>query len=141
MSGEFRYGNAEGGSDAVAAVAGVYEAFARRDIEGALRFLAADVEFVPSGTSAIIERAEPYIGHAGVREYFADAERVWDELTLHADSIRAAAGGVVVFGRAIGRTSDGERVQRRVVWTWRVRDGLAVSMRVSVLGEAEPATD
>lgn len=140
MSREFIYGNAQGQSEEVATVTAVYEAFARRDVEAALKYLADDCELVPSGTSELINRREPYVGHDGVREYFADAARVWTELTLYADSIRSAAAGVVVFGRAIGRAGD-ELVQRRVVWTWRVREGRAESMRVSILGDIEPAAD
>ena len=131
MSG-FDYGNRELMSDQIATVTAIYEAFARRDVEAALRHCAPDVVLVPSGTNEVIGRTEPYVGHAGVREYFADAEKVWSELTLHAEDIRAAAAGVVVFGRAEGRAGD-EAVQTRVMWTWVVRDGLAVSMRVSLL--------
>jgi ketosteroid isomerase-like protein len=140
MTREFVYGNAHGESEEVATVRAIYDAFARRDVETALAYLSEDCEFVPAGTSEIINRQEPYVGHDGVREYFADAARVWDELTLYADSIRSADSGVVVFGRAIGRAGD-EQVQRRVVWTWRVHDGRAVAMRVSILGDIEPATD
>ena len=140
MTREFVYGNADGHRDAVATVTAIYEAFARRDVEAAITHLSEDCEFVPSGTNERIKRTEPYLGHEGVREYFADSARVWSELTLYADSIRAATAGVVVFGRAIGR-SDGELVQRRVVWTWRVRDGCATSMRVSILGDIQPADD
>ncbi len=86
----------------------------------------------------MLGRTEPYRGHAGVREYFADASRVWDDITLHAEDIRAIAGSVVVFGR-VDATRDGQAVRRRVLWTWKVRDGLAYSVNVNDLGEAPPA--
>ena len=122
----------------VATVRAVYDAFACGDVEGALEHIAEDCEMYPSGTSALIGREAPYRGHDGVREYFADAARVWEELTLHADDVRSAAGGVVVFGHVEGR-SEGVAVRRRVVWVWQVRDGRAATMRVTDIGAAEPA--
>jgi ketosteroid isomerase-like protein len=99
--------------------------------------VAEDVELLPSGTAGMLGRTEPYRGHAGVREYFADASRVWDDITLHAEDIRAIAGSVVVFGR-VDATRDGQAVRRRVLWTWKVRDGLAYSVNVNDLGAAAP---
>lgn len=128
------YGNPGARSVEVETVRAIYDAFARRDVEAALAHVSEDISFLPHATAARAGRSAPYEGHDGVREYFADAARVWDDLTLHADDMRAAVGGVVVFGRATG-VADGERVERRMVWTWRVREGKAVSMRVGDLGE------
>ena len=114
---------------------GIYDAFARRDVEAALELMSDDVEFVPQVTAAMAGRAEPYRGHDGIRQYFADAERLWEELTLTATDIRAAAGSVIVFGHVEGRTG-GELRRRRAIWTWQVRDGRAVALRVTDLGEA-----
>ena len=128
------YGN-PGNLDAeVAAVAAMYDAFARRDVEAALVHVHEDVEFTPSGTATLTGRPGPYRGKDGIREYFADASRVWQELTIKAEDVRAAAGGVIVFGHIEGIAADGERVRRRVLWTWQLRDGLAISMRASDLG-------
>lgn len=129
------YGNPGSREGEVDTVRAIYEAFARRDVEAALAFLSDDCEFYPQGTSALTGRAEPYRGHAGVRAYFADAASVWDDLTLVASDVRAAAGSVVVFGHVTG-TARGVPVRRRVLWTWQVRDGRAISMRVNDLGEA-----
>lgn len=129
------YGRVGDTESAIVAVRGIYEAFGRRDLDAALALIAPDAEFHPSGTTSRIGRTEPYRGHAGLREYFADAERLWDDLTLHADDIRSAGAGVVVFGHVEGRTA-GQLVRSRVVWVWQVRDGLAVSMRVNEAGEA-----
>ena len=114
---------------------GIYDAFARRDLDAALELIAEDAELVVPGTTAQLGRTEPYRGHRGVREYFADAERVWSELVLHADDLRAVGGGVVVFGHVEGRAGD-ELVRRQVVWTWKVRNGKAWSVRASDVGEA-----
>ena len=129
------YGNPGAADRDIQTVRAIYDAFARRDIDGAIAHLAEDVMFEPSGTARLLGRAEPYRGHDGLREYFADAARVWDDLTLHADDVRAARGSVVVFGHADGRVN-GEPVRRRVVWTWRLQDGKAVWMRANDVGEA-----
>lgn len=129
-----QYGNPGARQVEVDVVREVYAAFARRDIEAALKHLDEDIEFVPAGTAALVGRAAPYIGHSGVREYFADAARVWDDLTLHAEDFRVSVGGVVVFGRIEGVVAvAGKRFQARAVWVWRVRNGKATSMRATSL--------
>jgi ketosteroid isomerase-like protein len=129
------YGNPGGRDVEVEVVRAIYDAFARRDVEAALASIATDFAFFPQGTAQQTGRTAAYVGHAGVRAYFRDAAQVWEDLTLHADDIRAAAGGVVVFGHVVGRV-DGRRVERRVIWTWQIRDGRAVAMRVNDLGAA-----
>ena len=134
------YGNPSARRAEVDVVRAVYTAFARRDVEAALEHLDAGVEFVPSGTASLIGRSAPYTGHDGVREYFADAARVWNDLTLHADDFRVSVGSVVVFGRIEGVVAlTGERFEATAVWVWRVRDGKATSMRATSLGAAPPA--
>jgi len=118
-------------------VQAIYDGFARRDLDAVLGRIAESCEFLPIGTARALGRTEPYVGHDGVREYFADADRVWEEFSLHADDIRAAGNGVVVFGYVRGRAG-GRDVRRRVVWIWQVAGGKAVSMRVSDIGELEP---
>lgn len=110
----------------------IYAAFARRDVEAALEHLADDVEFVAAGTASLVGRSAPYTGHDGVREYFADAARVWDDLTLHADDFRVSVGGVVVFGRIAGVVAlTGKQFESSAIWVWRVRDDKATSMRAT----------
>lgn len=134
MTERWRYGNLSGSTAEIEVVRAIYDAFARRDLDAALRFFASDAEVVVPGTPARVGRTEPFRGHAGVREYFADAEPVWRELELHADDIRAVDGSVVVFGHVEGRVDDAP-VRRQVVWTWKLRDGKATSLRASDVGE------
>jgi ketosteroid isomerase-like protein len=134
-----QYGNPGARQVDVDVVRAVYAAFARRDLAAALEHLADDVQFVPAGTASLVGRSAPYIGHDGVREYFADAARVWDDLTLHADDFRASVGGVVVFGRIEGVVAHtGKPIEAGAVWVWRVRDGKATSMRATSLGPTPP---
>lgn len=139
MPPDRRYGNPSARQAEVTVVRAIYAAFARRDVEGALAHLADDVEFVPAGTASLVGRTAPYIGHDGVREYFADAARVWDDLTLHADDFRVSVGGVVVFGRIEGVVAlTGTRFETSAIWVWRVRDDKATSMRATSLGAPPP---
>ncbi len=127
------YGNPAARGEEAATVRAIYDAFARRDLEAALAHIAPDVVFHPVGTASRVGRTEPYRGHDGVREYFADAARVWDDLRITADDIRVAAGGVIAFGHVEGAV-DGRPVRTRAIWIWQVRDRLARSMRVNELG-------
>ena len=129
---EFEYGNVGAGREEVEIVRAIYDAFARRDVEAALEHVDPDITFAPEGTARILGRSEPYRGHAGMREYFADVERLWDELTLHATDIRATGGGVVVFGHVEG-TIEGRPYSSDAIWTWQIRDGKAISARATPL--------
>jgi ketosteroid isomerase-like protein len=91
--------------------------------------VADDCELDLPGTPQLAGRPGPYRGRQGVRGYFADAGRVWDELTR---------GEVVVFGRVRGRRGD-EMVERRVAWFWSFREGCAVRVRANDLGPADAA--
>lgn len=117
----------------VATVRAIYDAFARRDIEGMLHHVADDCELDLPGTAQRAGRTEPYVGPDGVRQYFADAGRVWKELTLHADDVRAASNGVAVFGHVEAEHESGP-MRRRVLWLWQLRDGKAVRVRANDLG-------
>jgi ketosteroid isomerase-like protein len=130
------YGNPAGVTDDLEVVRAIYAAFARRDIAGALPFIAPDWELHAAGTAGAVGRGAPYRGHAGVRAYFADVAAVWDELVLHAEDFRVVPGSVIVIGH-VTAVRGAERMYRSVVWTWRLRDGLATSVRVSDLGPLE----
>lgn len=129
------YGNPGALEREVEVVRAIYDAFAANDVEAAIPYASDELDFNPGGTQTRLGRKEGYRGKDGLRAYFADAAEVWDELTIEAQDIRLAAGGVVVFGFAEGRIGD-EVSRRRVMWTWQVRDGLAVSMRTNDLGAA-----
>ena len=71
------------GSSDIDVVKEVYAAFAVRDVERVEAVLDPDVVFI-AVTGGILGRTQPYHGHEGMREYFRDVGRVWDELVLHA---------------------------------------------------------
>ena len=133
------YGNPAGLTEDIDVVKAIYAAFAARDLEGALTFIAPDCEVHLEGTARLVGRTEPYRGHDGLREYFADVQRAWDELAIHANDFRAVPGSVIVMGHVTGRI-DGEPIVRAALWTWRVRDGKAVHFRAADLGPPTPPT-
>lgn len=123
-----------GEADGTSVVRAIYAAFAAGDVDAALEHISETMKFSPRATAQRIGRGEtPYYGHQGVRQYFADAARTWDELRLHCDTLYAHANEVVVHGRVTG-VADGEPFARHVVWVWQVRDGVAIAMRVSEVG-------
>ena len=109
----------------------LFDAFARRDIDAALALSAPDVELWPQGTAEQLGRDAAYRGHEGVREYFADVARAWESLAVEPGDLRVAAGGVVAFGTARGRTLTGVEVVTPVIWVFQLRDGLVVSGRIT----------
>ena len=128
------YGNPAGLTDDLSVVQAVYAAFSKRDLDGALECFDPGCEVRLEGTGRAIGRTTPYVGHAGLRDYFADVEQVWDELELHAADFRVVPGSVIVMGSVSGRR-DGDEIRRAVVWTWRLRDRRVVSLRVADMGE------
>jgi ketosteroid isomerase-like protein len=132
------YGTPGRVEEEVATVRAIYDAFARRDLEAMIGHIAPDCQLEVPGTASRAGRTGPYLGPEGIRQYFADAERVWTELTLVADDVRAASNGVAVFGHVEGQ-SGGQVIRRRVVWLWQLRDGKAVRVTANDLGDLPPA--
>jgi len=138
MSRPDYYGNPAGRTQDIDVVRAIYEAFNARDVEAALPHIAEDCVLDLRGTATVIGRAEPYRGHAGMREYLADVERTWDELTIHATDFRAIPGSVIVMGHVEARL-DGEPANQTAIWTWKVRGGRATHVRVAPTGAVPPA--
>jgi ketosteroid isomerase-like protein len=129
------YGNPSGATSEVDVVRAIYAAFAARDLEAAIAFLSPDCQLHLRGTQQRIGREEPYRGHEGMREYFADVARTWEDLVIFADDFRTIPGAVIVMGHIEGRIG-GEPVKRRSVWTWKVKDGKATECTAADTGPA-----
>lgn len=128
------YGNPAGLVEEIETVRGLYEAFERRDLDAMLAGFSEDAELHFEGTARLAGRTQPYHGHAGLREYFADVDRLWEELVLHATDYRAVPGSVIVMGHITGRRQ-GLEVRRASVWTWKVTGGRATSVKAADLGD------
>lgn len=92
----------------------------------------------PEATGRLAGRHEPYRGHDGVREYFADTRRVWDELRFAPTSFHPGPDGVVARGEASGRIGS-QQIFAEITWTWSFRGDLVSGVRASGLGEVRPA--
>jgi ketosteroid isomerase-like protein len=112
----------------VMVVKAVFAAFAERDVERVLELIDPEVEFTAM-TNDFAGRTEPYRGHEGIREYFRDVARVWDELRLTPRDYRDLGDGVLVTGRVNARSA-ARIVDGSTGWIWRVRDGRVVYARV-----------
>ena len=109
-------------------VRALFAAFARRDRDAFLAHLHPDFELDVPATAERAGRGGPYRGHDGVREYFADVERIWSELHIEPEDIRAAGDSVMLFGRVRGRAGT-EVVDARGMWTFRLDGDLLRSVR------------
>src|SRR5436305_14767788 len=99
----------------------VFDAFARRDIDGALAFIHPQVRlWVITGT--VTRGGRPYVGHAGIRQYAQDAERVWEELELLPLRFDEIDQAIVVLGEVRAKGAAGA-LSQPTVWTWKFRHG------------------
>jgi ketosteroid isomerase-like protein len=115
------------GSD-LEVVRAVFAAFTERDVEGVLAHAHPEVELRPV-TGDYAGRTEPYRGHDGIRAYFRDVARVWDELRIVPGEYRQAGDLILVTGRVSAR-SPARIVAGSTGWIWRVEDGLVTYARV-----------
>jgi ketosteroid isomerase-like protein len=120
-------------------VTALFAAFSERDVEKAIALSDPEGELWLEGTAGRTGRSGPYRGAEGLREYFADLGRVWEEITVMPGDLRVAGGGVVSFGRvrirAIGET---ETVELPVIWVFKLRNSRVLSARVvATAAEAE----
>ena len=83
----------------------LFEAFNDRDVAAALALCDPEVEFLPV-TAEMTRGGQAYIGHDGVREYFADLERVWDDLRVTAGEVRKVDDAVLVTGRVVAQEKE-----------------------------------
>jgi ketosteroid isomerase-like protein len=106
----------------------LFAAFARRDLGAVEELCASDMEFVPM-TLGIAGREEPYRGGEGMRRYFDDVARLWQELRAEPHAYYEVGERVAAVGRVyawgVGRVIDSP-----AGWVWRLHDGLVVHGQV-----------
>jgi ketosteroid isomerase-like protein len=116
------------GGDDVSVVKAVFAAFAERDLDRVIEVIHPEFEFT-TVTSDYAGRTEPYRGHEGMREYFRDVARVWDDLLLKPRVFREVGDVVLVTGRVNAR-SPSRIVEGSTGWVFRVEDGRVIYGRV-----------
>jgi ketosteroid isomerase-like protein len=106
-----------------------FAAFEDRDPEQMIAISRPDVVFEPV-TARIAAGGQPYRGHDGVREYFDDVARVWQELRPAPDRFYERDGGVVVATGRVYAWGAGRVIDAPAGWLWRVEGGLIAYGRV-----------
>src|SRR6059058_1224620 len=107
----------------------IFEAFNGRDIEVGLELVTEDVEFA-APTAEIANEGQPYIGHAGMRKYYEDVARVWQELEVTPTEIREVDDAILALGRVYGRGEGGYIQDSPAQWVMRFRGDKVRSIRV-----------
>jgi ketosteroid isomerase-like protein len=99
-----------------------------RDIDGLLGLYDPEIEFLPlTGTRV---ESGGYNGHAGVRDYFAEADEVWEEMQPHADDVQPVGDQVLILGGcAVRGRGSGARSDNPMAWVLTLRDGKVVRHR------------
>lgn len=107
----------------------LFDAFSRRDLDAMLELVAPEVEFW-APTASFARSGEPYIGHDGMREYFADVERLWRTLEVVPHDFRDLGDRVLVLGRVYARGEGGYISDSPAQWLWKLEAGRVVWGRV-----------
>lgn len=111
------------GSQNVETVRRVFDAFTRRDLETLDRLFDESVLFEPAPTHARPHRT--YLGHSGMREYFADIAGTWERLEVHVQEYRPSGNYVLAFGR-IYAAGSGSVADDPASFVWRLEEGRVV---------------
>jgi uncharacterized protein len=106
-----------------------FDAIGRGDLDALFELYDPDIEFRPL-TGTRVETGG-YRGHQGVRQYFEEADEVWDEVRPVAGDITTTGDEVVVFGHCAirGKASEIE-TESPCSWVITVRDGKITRHRV-----------
>jgi ketosteroid isomerase-like protein len=100
-----------------------FAAFTLRDVDSLLELVDEDVEFLPVGTTSLTGQTRSYRGHQGIRSYFEDIERVWQELRVIPARYRTAGPYVLVLGSVYARDAEGNLTDIPTGWIWKLRGG------------------
>jgi ketosteroid isomerase-like protein len=108
---------------------GCIDTLARSDYDAWLALHHADCEFTP--LTARAEGGEPYRGHAGCRDFWADVHAAFEDWHPRVEEVRDLGDALLLTiqfeGR--GRTS-GVPIDRRVWQVFRARDGQAIWWKI-----------
>jgi ketosteroid isomerase-like protein len=116
-------------SEQIQLVRRVFEAFSVRDVEAVLEVADPEVAFY-APTGSIAGHQAPYRGREGLRQYFEDVARIWEELEVIPHEFHESGELVVALGRVYGRGLDGLLVDSPTGWIWKVAGGKIVECRV-----------
>jgi ketosteroid isomerase-like protein len=107
----------------------LFDAFSRRDLQGAVELMHPDVVFQPM-TAAVTRAGEPYRGHEGIRRYTEDVEAHWERLTIRLKQIRSAGRAVVALGLVSGSGAGGSFEDAPTTWVIKFREGRVEHLQI-----------
>jgi ketosteroid isomerase-like protein len=113
------------GEDNVTLVKRLFDAFKRRDVDATLELMDPEIEFI-APTATLAHEGTSYQGHDGIRTYFADVERLWEELRVMPDEYRAEGNKVLVLGEIHARGAVGYLAESPAGWLWELADGKVI---------------
>ena len=113
------------GVDAALLIDRLFDAFNRRDPAAVTALCDERVEF-SSVTAEFAGRREPYRGHDGLRQYFADVAEIWDELLVTAKEVRTREDAILVVGHVYARSRQLGIRDTPAAWVWRLEGELLV---------------
>jgi ketosteroid isomerase-like protein len=103
------------------------EAFNRDGVEGLIEIL--DPDFEGQADPELTTEPGVYVGHEGIRRWFAGFEGFMDDVHFEADQFIPAGDSVLVPGRLVGRgRGSGIEAAQRLFQVWTLRDGKAVRL-------------
>jgi ketosteroid isomerase-like protein len=111
--------------DAALLIDRLFDAFNRRDAAAVTALCDERVEF-SSVTAEFAGRSEPYRGHQGLRQYFADVAQIWDELLVTANEVRTREDAILVVGHVYARSRQLGIRDIPAAWVWRLEGELLV---------------
>jgi ketosteroid isomerase-like protein len=100
-----------------------FDAFARRDVETAVKIMDPDVELYVPATAELAGEPVPYRGHDGIRKYFDHVKKVWERLEVFLHEYHDADDQVLVVGRVRAQGREGQIADTPAAWVWRIEDG------------------
>jgi ketosteroid isomerase-like protein len=105
-----------------------FERICARDRDALLELYDAEIEFLPlTGTRV---ESGGYVGHQGVRDYFDEADEVWELMQPHADHVQTVGDDVLVVGGcAVRGRGSGARSDNPMAWVLTLRDGKVLRHR------------
>lgn len=109
----------------------LFDAFNRRDEEAIATLCDPGLEFFPV-TAEQLGRSTPYVGPDGLREYFDDIGRVWDELLILPKQVESRGPRVLVSGRVYLRSHELGIRDMPAAWIWELDAGRFVRGEVFV---------
>jgi uncharacterized protein len=110
----------------VAAVRGLYEAFARGDVPAVLDGFTDDIDWY---TPDSLPFGGSFQGRDAVAGFFQSLPKYYEELRVEPDEYVATGDRVVAIGHHRGRTTSGNSFEIPFAMVWTVTDGKASTFR------------